>query len=397
MNLLLASEHRFLRTPAGEIHSRGGLGRVFWERYLDVFERVTVLARIQECDDLPQHAQRSDGDRVRFWPLPGYFGPWRYLLARGRLLRTVRRSVAQSEAILLRVPGIIGSAVGREVRGLDRPFALEVLGDPWEVFSPRTARFVGRSVVRRIQTSQLRVQCAGAAAVSYVTRTTLQSRYPPDAAAHVTHCSSVELRRQDFIHEPRTFTSCVGRLIAIGSFGFDYKGFAILLGALANEPRSQRPRLTLVGGGRLLERYRRMATELGVDDAVRFTGPLPAGGAVRAELDKADLFVMPSLTEGLPRAMIEAMARGLPCIGSRVGGIPELLPPEDMFAADNVDALASKLKEVASDCARLTRMSARNLAEAAKYEADMLAERRRAFYTALRNRTETWLERSSGP
>ena len=63
-------------------------------------------------------------------------------------------------------------------------------------------------------------------------------------------------------------------------------------------------------------------------DRVRFRGQLTTPVDVRAELDRADLFVLPSRQEGLPRAMIEAMARALPCIGSSVGGIPELLQPK---------------------------------------------------------------------
>ena len=50
------------------------------------------------------------------------------------------------------------------------------------------------------------------------------------------------------------------------------------------------------------------------------------GHGVTEQLDAADVFVLPSRQEGLPRAMIEAMARSLPCVGSDVGGISELIP-----------------------------------------------------------------------
>lgn len=72
------------------------------------------------------------------------------------------------------------------------------------------------------------------------------------------------------------------------------------------------------------------AGRLGVADRVTFVGTVPAGAAVRAHLDAADLVVVPSRTEGLPRALIEAMARGLPAVGTTVGGIPELLADVDL-------------------------------------------------------------------
>jgi glycosyltransferase involved in cell wall biosynthesis len=92
--------------------------------------------------------------------------------------------------------------------------------------------------------------------------------------------------------------------------------------------------------------------------------------------------------------MIEAMARGLPCIGSSVGGIPELLPPEDMVPPADVPSLARKIREVLADPARMARMSARNLEKSRQYEEQTLHERRTVFYRYVRERTEAWLAQS---
>ncbi len=118
---------------------------------------------------------------------------------------------------------------------------------------------------------------------------------------------------------------------------------------------------------------------------------MPAGEAVREEMDRADVFVMPSRQEGLPRATIEAMARALPCIGSTVGGIPELLATEDLVPPGDALALATKIREVVSDPERMARMSARNLAKAGEYRDEALRERRVAFYRHVRKMTERWI------
>jgi len=128
-----------------------------------------------------------------------------------------------------------------------------------------------------------------------------------------------------------------------------------------------------------------------LSDQVKFLGKLPAGDPVRAQLDKADIFVLPSKTEGLPRALIEAMARGLPCIGSTVGGIPELLPLADMVPPGDADALANKIREVATDHTRMAEMSARNLAQASRYHEKVLHKQRIQFYQYVKERTEEWL------
>ena len=92
--------------------------------------------------------------------------------------------------------------------------------------------------------------------------------------------------------------------------------------------------------------------------------------------------------------MIEAMVRGLPCVGSDVGGIPELLPAEDLVPPNNVPALASKIMQVLQQPARMQQMSARNFIKAGEYNDDALKARRHQFYEFLRNRTEDWLKRN---
>ena len=82
------------------------------------------------------------------------------------------------------------------------------------------------------------------------------------------------------------------------------------------------------------------------------------------------------------------MARGLPCVGSTVGGIPELLPAENLVPPGDVEALAGKIREVLGDRERRARMSAANLATARGYRESELHDRRVAFYRELRRRTE---------
>ena len=85
--------------------------------------------------------------------------------------------------------------------------------------------------------------------------------------------------------------------------------------------------------------------------------------------------------------MLEAMARGLPCIGSAVGGIPELLHEEDLVTPDNPAELAEVLKEVLSRPERIERMSARNLQKAQTYSAAILSAQRQRFFRALKELT----------
>jgi glycosyltransferase involved in cell wall biosynthesis len=113
-------------------------------------------------------------------------------------------------------------------------------------------------------------------------------------------------------------------------------------------------------------------------------GQLEGGRAVHEFLDTLDLFVMPCRAEAFGRAFVEAMARGCPCIGSKVGGIPELLDPQDLVPANDPTVLAQTILRVANDRERMQAMSLRNLERAKEFSPDLLRNVRQSFYKSLK-------------
>lgn len=96
--------------------------------------------------------------------------------------------------------------------------------------------------------------------------------------------------------------------------------------------------LLLVGGGELMERLTEESKELGVEDHVRFLGPRHD---VHEILRILDLFVLPSVREGLPLVLLEAMAASLPIVATGVGGIREAVE-------DGVNGLVVKPQDPSS-------------------------------------------------
>jgi glycosyltransferase involved in cell wall biosynthesis len=129
----------------------------------------------------------------------------------------------------------------------------------------------------------------------------------------------------------------VGRLV-------ETKGQSILLQAFAQvSEECPHSLLVLAGEGRLESELRERAAELGIQESVVFLGHRHDIAEV---LQAYDVFVLPSVAEGLPGALLEAMAAGLPVIASRVGGVPEILnTPElgTMVSPRSVDDLASAM------------------------------------------------------
>ena len=128
----------------------------------------------------------------------------------------------------------------------------------------------------------------------------------------------------------------VGRLV-------QEKGVELLVRAFAKlVERIPEARLFLVGDGPEKSHLQYLAERMGIAGRIIFTGFVPHS-KVRDFLREASVFVLPSRFEGLPNALLQAMAAGLPCIATSVGGVPDviengingiLIPPgrEDLLA-----------------------------------------------------------------
>ena len=139
----------------------------------------------------------------------------------------------------------------------------------------------------------------------------------------------------------------------------------------------------VVGDGAHRAALEALADARGITTRVRFAGHLSREDLFR-ELDATDLFVLPSRTEGLPRALIEAMARGLPCLGSRVGGIVELLEERALLPVGQLSALVTAISALSRSPDVMHDMATRNLAVARTFSSEQLEPQRRTFYETVR-------------
>lgn len=130
-------------------------------------------------------------------------------------------------------------------------------------------------------------------------------------------------------------------------------------------------RLVLVGDGPQKQEFQNLANTLNISRNVLWTGSQPQG-AVASWMRRSKLFILPSLSEGFGVVLVEAMASGLPCIGTSVGGIPEiivddgigvLVPPADP------KALSKVINKLLADNQTLVKMGKR----AAKYASERYA------------------------
>lgn len=153
--------------------------------------------------------------------------------------------------------------------------------------------------------------------------------------------AGIEVRRR-FGLDGRPVILFLGNLIV-------HKGLSYLLRAMAGLGQDHpEARLLLVGSGPREAELRAEAQQLGIADRVIFAGR--AGYAdIPGFLAACDLLALPSLNEGLPRVVLEAMAMEVPVVASRVGGVPEIVDDGEtglLVPAQDADALETALRRL---------------------------------------------------
>jgi glycosyltransferase involved in cell wall biosynthesis len=144
--------------------------------------------------------------------------------------------------------------------------------------------------------------------------------------------------------------------VTVGNFRYQ-KGYPYLIQAIPEIIKKQpQARFVFVGRGKMEEELKKKCIDLGIQDYVIFTGYRED---IRQIYEGADIMVLPSVCEGLPVSLIEAMSMELPVVSTKIGGIPELVengitgilvPPADS------DALTKAIVQLASDSAQRKQM-----------------------------------------
>jgi glycosyltransferase involved in cell wall biosynthesis len=392
LKVLVFVEDRCLRSPDGSYWTMTPMNYRFWHRYLLTFDQVLIATRVRNgCP--PESWTRIDGPGVDVHALPYYLGPFQYLLRRLKLRREIESLVDGSAAVILRVPTPLASMVVPLLKRLGQPYGVEVVGDPFEVFAPGASTHPLRPLIRAWLTASQKSVCRGAATAAFVSRGSVFRRYPLAADSFVTFYSSIELAPEEIATRSRDVPDPLRpiTIISVGTMDQLYKGFDILIQAMAIcERRGLSFAAAFVGEGRFRPMLEELASRALPAGRIRFCGRVAAGEPVFAELRRADLFVLASRTEGLPRALIEAMACGVPALASRSGGIPELLEPDEMVPPGDAMALADLLQKKVTDPGWFVASSQRNIEKARAYSRPILNAKRKSMYDELLARTVNW-------
>lgn len=365
----------------GNIWAMAGFGDDLWSELLETFDAVRILARCRRVSS-SELTVPITAPEVELVALPYYHGPMQFLVHSPKILWHLKITLKLEGVFLLRLPGTFGSFLSEILRYNKKLYGVQLVGDPYEVLSLNGQNFFYR-IIRYLLTSLTKRAVMGASSVNYVTKYTLQKRYPANTNAKTFAFSDIKIDSNwNKIARVRNISdNC--RLFLCGSLAQLYKGADLLIDVVALlRDQGVRVHAVIAGDGFYRSQLESQARDRDLSKDVQFLGTISEVD-VREELSRADIFVMPSRTEGMPRALIEAMSAGLPAVGTNVGGIVELLDESYRFDVDNVEQFSKILIQLISDKDVYREQSIRNLEFSKQFSYGNLQSLRKSFYQSL--------------
>jgi glycosyltransferase involved in cell wall biosynthesis len=380
VKVLFCHDHRFVIGPDGAVLSRGQFSEKIVARYEHVFETLFVAGRVSTTVEQTDTSRLNVvfRDPSRFVPIASQSSIRALLLGDSQACRCIEAAIKSVDAVIIRLPSEIGLLAGKIARHMGKPLITEVVGCVWD--AARSHGGIKARVYAPLAYARMRSAVAQSDWTLYVSERFLQDRYPARGAR--TAVSNVNLPPRDENTLARRLARVVEAPLVVGVIATMFnnqKRVDIMIRALsAAVGHGADLKFEVVGPGDT-SGLQALAAASGVGDRVRFIGALPHGEKLFGWLDSIDLYVQTSFQEGLPRALIEAMSRALPALGSNVGGTNELLPHDCLHRPGDVTTLAQQLMAMRSPVRRAL-CAAQNFSRAGDFVAEKLDTRRQAFW-----------------
>lgn len=351
------------------------------DRYLKYFDELTISTRVKDYSKEGENYngyKRVNDKRIIVSPVLSYKKIPDAFLKRKRIYTEIENILDGKDVAIIRLPSMIGNIACEVCRKKGVDYLVEMVACAWDGYVNHHNKF--GKLIAPYMFFETRRQVKKSKKVLYVTEKFLQKRYPTTGKS--TSCSDVILNPIDNniiklrINKINTmnFNNEI-RIVTLANVGLKYKGQEYVIKAL-NLTKNKNIKYYLIGNGNA-EYLKKIINKYNLKDRVIFLGSIPHE-KVFDVLTEMDIYIQPSLQEGMPRALLEAMSVGLPCYGSNAGGIPELLDNEYIFNKKDYKKIAEIFDNLNSDV--LLKNSRNVLKKVENYNPELLTERRMGFY-----------------
>jgi glycosyltransferase involved in cell wall biosynthesis len=384
MNLLFILDHPFYIDNMN-VYSGGGLPAKTWDNYLSSFDEIKVMGR-QSNKLKDKNVLSSGNNKVSFNLISDYSSKKNLVINFFKIKQKIQEQILLSDFTIIRLPSILGCIAGYIAIKNKRTFIIEQVGNAKEALtfhksflgkiSASTFHKINKYIVKR------------SPYVVYVTEKKLQKDYPTRGKTEsISDVILPEILSVENIENTRFYSDKI-RIALIGGFDTRYKGQDILLKAISILPIHIKNNIEIyfVGNGDhdwVIEKAKRLQ----LVDNIKFIGAKKAGEEIFQFLQCVTLYIQPSFTEGMPRAMLEAMSMGCPVLSSSVGGMPDVVNNEYLHKAGDYKTLSKQILRFYNNRNLLKEESSENLKRVLPYLIENLKRKRSLFFHIVINNT----------
>ena len=350
------------------------------KRYYEAFGRVVLFTRTVCCNDFVTDKYDST-DMIEY-----------LVEARGFLAvlnrhtqKEVRSQVQQCDLIIVRVPSLNAYFAADTAKKSGKPYFAEVMGCAWDAYSHHG--FIGKLIAPYMY-FKMKTVVKNADYSLYVTERYLQNKYPCDGASINASNVNISINNNLEARLEKIKKLNKNRIVLMTAAAIDvrYKGQEYVIKAipLLNK-MGIHVEYKLIGNGDKSYLYN-IAKECNVLNQIEFVGGLSHKNVLN-QMDDADIYIQPSLQEGLPRSMIEAMSRGCICMGANTAGIPELIDAKFIFKRKNYFEIADIIERICNTKNIETEVY-KNYEKSKEYDNALLNKKRNLFYQNIIEKIE---------
>ncbi|AVI67199.1 hypothetical protein CKQ84_15635 [Shewanella sp. WE21] len=345
MKALFVHDHVFLKYKE-RFYSNGKLTYDVLKYYLEFCSELTVIGRFKIVHYDPGVQFISDGSKVT---VIGLHSPVSLngLLYYKKTKQFLVGLIRNNDFLIIRQPSELGLFSAHLAKKFKVPYIVEMVASPFDCLWYRgdlLAKLYAPLLHLRVKFSIMH-----SGHVIYVTNEYLQNKYPTLGS----YIGVSDARVDSSNAKVRTIDNKDKLVIGvIANPALSLKGISFLYEAF-NKLDSSRFELQIVGGTLESE----LEILMSKSSSIKQLGFIARQEDLFSWLKKIDVYVQPSLTEGLPRSIIEAMSFGVPAIGSNVGGISEIVHKKCLFKSGDVDEIVNVINTLTGDLSLYTDVS----------------------------------------
>lgn len=356
------------------------------ERYSYLADEIYFLIRTSKIEG--ENKYTLIPEKIGIVSVPNFKSPTKYFKNKAEAEKIVCDVIKDADYVVLRTQSSIAQIALKYIKKYNKPYIIECVGCSWDSYWNHS--ILGK-IVAPYMYYKTKKAIKDAPYVYYVTNQFLQKRYPTNGEKVA--CSNVVIKSNDKdaldkrIQKINKFNPKEKIIFGTAaSLSTRYKGQEYVIKALKYFlDKGYNVEYHLAGGysGNQKNTFLYdLAVKEGVIDKVIFEGSL-SSEQIMDYYDSIDIYVQPSKQEGLPRAVIEAMSRGCPVLGTDIAGIPELIQERCLFKKGSVKSFINAVERLL--ICNQADIAIENFNNAKMYKEDILENKRKEFYDKFLN------------